>query len=522
MKKKILLSDKNGAMEEKEVEYIPVRFILAILLIALETIGVLTMTLLCALYIPYFYILMYFTEIFCVLKIINSEENPEYKVPWLLFVLLVPVAGFLIYFMFYNRTLSKKWIKRMKAIHEQNVHTDDQNALEQLAEEDRVAYLQANLLKKISGTHLYQNTDVKYYDMGEKLFPVMLEDLKKAEKFIFMEYFIVEEGLFWNSILDILKEKAANGVEVRVVYDDIGCMKTLPGNYYKILRSYGIKAVPFSILRGQANNEFNNRSHRKITVIDGKVAYTGGVNIADEYINEIERFGVWKDVGIRLEGEAVAEMTSIFLGDYEMNVKTPVSDADYYYHSGVLVRNSGYVVPFGDGPEPIYKRRVAKVMLLNMLSQGQDYVYMMSPYLIIDNELCEAIENAAMRGVDVRIITPHIPDQKIVFLMTRSHYKRLMDAGVKIYEYEPGFVHAKVYLSDDKYAIVGTINLDYRSLVHHFENGVWMYRHEVLTQIKADISNTMAQSLEMTDERIRDTLVQRLIRVLVRVFSPML
>ena len=372
MKKRILVYDKYGTEKEKEVEYIPVRFIIAILLIALETIGVLAMTILCALYIPYFYILMYLTEIFCVLKIINSEENPEYKVPWLLFVLLVPVAGFLIYFMFYNRKLSKKWIRRMKAIQEQNVHTDDQNALAQLAEEDRVAHLQANLLKKISGTHLYQNTDVKYYEMGEKLFPAMLEDLKKAENFIFMEYFIVEEGLFWNSILNILKEKAANGVEVRVVYDDIGCMKTLPGNYYKILREYGIKAVSFSILRGQANNEFNNRSHRKITVIDGKVAYTGGVNIADEYINEIERFGVWKDVGIRLEGEAVAEMTSIFLGDYEMNVKTPVSDADNYYRLGVSVQDSGYVIPFGDGPEPIYKRRVSKIMLLNMLNQAQE------------------------------------------------------------------------------------------------------------------------------------------------------
>lgn len=521
MKKKVLTYDQYGA-KEREVEYIPVRFIIAIALIVLETLGVLSLTILCALHIPYFYILMYLTEIFCVLKIINSEENPEYKVPWLLFVLIVPVAGFLIYFMFYNRQLSKKWIKRMHAIREQHVHTDDQKALDKLEAEGKTAYLQANLLRKISGTHLYQNTDIQYFEMGEKLFAAMLEDLRKAEKFIFMEYFIIEEGLFWNSILDILKEKASKGVDVRVVYDDIGCMKTLPGNYYKILQGYGIKAIPFSVLRGQANNEFNNRSHRKITVIDGKVAYTGGVNIADEYINEVEKFGVWKDVGIRLEGKAVAEMTSTFLGDYEMSVKTPVSDASIYYENTVSVENEGYVIPFGDGPVPIYQRRVAKIMLLNMLNQAQEYVYMMSPYLIIDNELCEAMENAAMRGIDVRIITPHIPDQKIVFLMTRSHYKRLMDAGVKIYEYEPGFVHAKVYLSDDKYAIVGTINLDYRSLVHHFENGVWMYRHEVLETIKNDVSNTMKQSLGVTDELIKDTLVQKLIRVLVRVFSPML
>ena len=521
MKTKIVIYDKDGA-KEKEVNYIPVRFIIAILLILLETLAVLGITFLCAMYIPYFYIAMFLTEIFCVLKIINSEENPDYKIPWLVFVLVVPVAGFMIYFMFYSRRLSNKWIKRARKIANEQIHTEDGETLTRLKTEDKQAYLQANLLRKLSMTHVYQNTDVKYFDMGEKLFASMLEDLKKAENFIFMEYFIVEEGIFWNSILDILKEKAANGADVRVVYDDIGCMLTLPGDYHKTLQSYGIKAVPFSMLKGQANNEFNNRSHRKIMVIDGKVGYTGGVNIADEYINEKTLFGLWKDVGIRLEGEAVVQLTSTFLVDYELNVKTPVDDFAPYFENRISIENKGYVIPFGDGPEPMYKHRVAKIMLMNMLSQAQDYVYMMSPYLIIDNELCQAMENAAMRGIDVRILTPHIPDKKVVFWMTRSHYKRLMDAGVKIYEFEPGFVHAKVYLSDDKYAIVGTINLDYRSLVHHFENGVWIYNHEVLNQIKDDMAGTMKQSLEMNDELIEDTLLQRLIRALVRVFSPML
>lgn len=521
MKKTIKIYDENGA-KEKEVNYIPVRFIFAILLIILETLAVLGIMVLCALYIPYFYIAMFLTEIFCVLKIINSEENPDYKIPWLLFVLVVPVAGFMIYLMFYDRRLSKKWIKRAEKINEQQIRTNDEETLLRLEKEDKQAYLQANLLRKLSSTHVYQNTDAEYFDMGEKLFASMLDDLKKAEKFIFMEYFIIEEGIFWNSILDILKEKASNGLDVRVVYDDIGCMRTLPGNYYKILQGYGIKAIPFSRLRGQANNEFNNRSHRKILVIDGKVGYTGGVNIADEYINEKVLFGLWKDVGIRMEGEAVAQLTSIFLADYELNVKTLVSDFTPYYMNGTSVENEGYMIPFGDGPEPMYERRVAKIMFINMLSQAQDYVYMMSPYLIIDNELCQAIENAAIRGIDVRIITPHIPDQKIAFVMTRSYYKRLMDAGVGIYEFEPGFVHAKVYLSDDKYAIVGTINLDYRSLVHNFENGVWIYKHKVLKQIKDDMEGTMKQSLIMTDELMEDTLLKRAIRVIVRVFSPIL
>ncbi|MGN0350365.1 MAG: cardiolipin synthase [Roseburia sp.] len=521
MKKTILIRDKDG-VKEQEVSYIPFRFILAILLIILETAGVLAATILCAVYIPYFYLAMYVTEFVCVLKIINSQENPDYKIPWLLFVLIVPVAGFMIYFMFYDRRLSKKYVKRLEKIKSQQVQTEDQEAFSKLKEEDKQAYLNANLLCKLADTHLYQNTDAKYCNMGEKLFAAMLEDLKKAENFIFLEYFIIEEGVFWNSIFDVLKEKAANGVEVKVIYDDVGCMCTLPGDYYKTLRQQGIQAVCFSRLKGQADNEFNNRSHRKIMVIDGKVGYTGGVNLADEYINEKVVLGLWKDVGIRLEGEAVTQLTSIFLADYEMNVRTPVADFTPYFGDGISTDNKGYIIPFGDGPGPMYGHRVAKTMIMNMLNQAEDYVYMMSPYLIIDNELCQAIENAAMRGIDVRIVTPHIPDKKIIFVMTRSYYKRLMNAGVKIYEFEPGFVHAKVYLSDDRYAIVGTINLDYRSLVHHFENGVWLYKHEVLGQIKDDVTETMGKSIEMDDKSIKDTILQRLIRVLVRVLSPLL
>ncbi|MGN0695233.1 MAG: cardiolipin synthase [Oscillospiraceae bacterium] len=521
MKKKIRIKSRYG-VKEREIDYIPVRFILAILIIILETGGVIAAVILCAKYIPYFYLAMWATEIVCVLKVINSEENPDYKIPWLILLLCVPVAGFMIYFMFYSRKLSDKYIRRTKRIAGQQVKTDDSEAFAQLEQSDKKAYLQANLLCRMADVHLYRNTSAEYYDMGEKLFAAMLADLKRAEKFIFMEYFIIEEGVFWNSILEVLKEKAAAGVEVRVLYDDVGCMCTLPGDYYKTLQSFGIKSVCFSRLKGQANNEFNNRSHRKITVIDNRAAFTGGVNIADEYINEKKLFGVWKDVGIRLEGEAVTQLTSIFLADYEMNVKASVTVFAPYYLNGSSAENGGYVIPFGDGPNPMYKRRVAKTMIMNMLNQAQDYVYMMSPYLIIDSELCTAIENAAIRGVDVRIITPHIPDKKVIFLMTRSYYKRLMGAGVRIYEYEPGFVHAKVYLADGEYGIVGTVNLDYRSLVHHFENGVWLYKHEVLGQIREDMLSTMEQSISVGDDMIKNTVPQRIIRALVRVLSPLL
>ncbi|MGN0806395.1 MAG: phosphatidylserine/phosphatidylglycerophosphate/cardiolipin synthase family protein, partial [Candidatus Coproplasma sp.] len=327
-------------------------------------------------------------------------------------------------------------------------------------------------------------------------------------------------GLFWNTILEILKQKAAKGVEVRVIYDDIGCMMTLPGNYYKQLEKFGIRSVPFSKLRGQANNEFNNRSHRKITVIDGKIGFTGGVNLADEYINRIVKHGHWKDVGIRLQGEAVNELTRLFLIDYNLNDKNSDDDFSLYY-GNESCKQDGYCIPFGDGPNPLFQRQVAKTVIINMLSQAKRYVYITTPYLIIDNELVQALENTAIRGVDVRIITPHIPDKKLVFSMTRSHYVRLLDAGVKIYEYESGFIHAKTYLSDDETAMVGTINMDYRSLVHHFENGVWIYKHGVLEDIKKDFLDTQGKSIRFERSMLKENAFQKFICAMVKVFSPL-
>ena len=307
-----------------------------------------------------------------------------------------------------------------------------------------------------------------------------------------------------------------------MVYDDIGCMAVLPGNYYKILRSYGIEAIPFSVLRGNADSEFNNRSHRKILVIDGKVGYTGGINLADEYINAFAKYGHWKDTGVRLEGEAVWELTKLFLIDYGINVKKmPEIKADLFPVQK-NISEAGYIIPFGDGPRPIYTRRVGKSVIQNMLSSATRYMYMTTPYLIIDNDLCQSIENAALRGVDVRIIVPHIPDKKLIFAMTRSFYKRLMDAGVKIYEYAPGFIHAKSYLADDQYAMIGTINLDYRSLVHHFENGVWMYRCFAVGALKADMENTLTKCMEVTPNMLKTSLAERFIRSVVRIFAPML
>ena len=512
----------NGKSEEREYSYIPFRYIIAVLITAFEVLTVLGIVVVLCLYVPYFYILAWLTEIGCVIKIIASDDNPDYKVPWLLFVLIVPIAGFMLYFMFYSRTLQKRFIKRLDDLKSQAYRKDDAALLAQLREENPTAAAQAKMLCGISESHLFTSTKQRYFPLGEDMFAAMLEDLKKAEHFIFMEYFIIEDGKFWNAILDILKAKAATGVDVRVLYDDIGCMMTLPGNYHKTLKSFGIHAVPFSRLKGNADSEFNNRSHRKITVIDGKIGYTGGINIADEYINEVERFGHWKDTALRLEGEAVWELTKLFLVDFGINLrKLPETKADLYPKQNTI-NEPGWLVPFGDGPNPIYKRRVGKSVIQNMLSASTDYCWMTSPYLIIDNDLCTDMENAALRGVDVRIIVPHIPDKKLVFMMTQSFYPRLMAAGVRIYEYEPGFIHAKSYLADDQYAMIGTINLDYRSLVHHFENGVWMYGCESIGNLKADIEDTLNKSIEITPDMLKTNLLQRFIRAVVRIFAPML
>ena len=521
MKKKYRVKTDKETIE-REYNYIPVRYIIAFIIILLEVLAVIGIVVACCYYIPYFYIAAFITEIFCVIKIIASDDNPDYKVPWLLFVLILPIAGFMLYFLFYSRKLQKKFIRRLDELKTYRYEQSQEKLLDELDCENAHASAQARMLCSISGASIFKNTKQTYYPLGEDMWQAMLPDLEKSERFIFMEYFIIEEGMFWNSILDVLKRKAADGVTVRVLYDDIGCMSTLPGDYNKQLGTFGIEARPFSRLRGQADGEFNNRSHRKICVIDGKVGYTGGVNIADEYINEIERFGHWKDTSIRLEGEAVWELTRLFLTDYGINVKNlPETKCELYPNQNDISAD-GYVIPFGDGPHPLYERRVGKSVIQNMLATATEYMYMTTPYLIIDNELCQSIENAALRGVDVRIIVPHIPDKKLIFGMTRSFYHRLMKSGVRIYEYKPGFIHAKSYVADDEYSMIGTINLDYRSLVHHFENGVWMYRCDSIKDLKKDIEETMEKSIEVTPDMLKTGLFTRFVRSVVRIFAPML
>lgn len=508
--------------DEKKAKYMPVRYIAAFAVTALAAAAAIGIVLALCRVVPYFYLLAWAAEIGCVIRIMASDDNPDEKIPWLLLVLAVPVAGFVLYFLFYSRKRKNKYVRRLQEIKNSAYVKEDAKSFKQLAQEDPLAHSQARMLCSIAGTHLFCGTAQTYFPMGEDVYPRMLEDLRRAEEFIFLEFFIIEAGKFWNSVLEILKEKAAAGLDVRVVYDDVGCMTTLPGNYARQLEDFGIQATPFSRMGGKVDSELSNRGHRKILVIDGRVGYTGGFNLADEYINAIKKYGTWKDSGLRLEGEAVWELTKLFFIDFGLNVKHIPPVKVNCFPACRASGEPGYLVPFGDGPHPVYTRRVGKSVIKNMLCAATRYAYITTPYLIIDNDMCQSLENAALRGVDVRIIVPHIPDKRIIFEMTRSFYPRLMSAGVRIYEYTPGFMHAKNYLADDVYAMVGSVNLDYRSLVHHFENGVWMYRCESIQALKADMENTLKESEEIVPQGSKDGVIHKAICAVVRIVAPMM
>ncbi len=505
----------------KKFKIIPPRLILAVLIFAFEILAMIGVVFWLCYYVNYFYLLAMITQIACVIKIIASDDNPDYKIPWLLVVLILPVAGFMLYFIFSRRKLKKRYTKRFKEIINFLPSDNKTSVLKEVEKDEITAYNTLSMTANLSGASAYNDTNIKYYGDIEVLQKDLLLDLSKAEKFIFLEFFIIECGIFWDSVLQILKQKAKLGVDVRVVYDDIGCIFKLPATYYKTLKSWGIKAVPFSRLKGSADSEFNNRNHRKIIVIDGKIGYTGGFNLADEYINKIQKFGHWKDAGVRLMGGAVAEFTKTFIMDFYLNEKTfnPPS-VDYFNTTSEM--GDGYILPFTDGPKPIYNRQVSKSVIQNILYSAKRYVYITTPYLIVDNDLLSDIENTALRGVKVKIILPYIPDKKLVFIMSRSYYQRLLSSGVEIYEYTPGFIHAKTYVVDGEYAMVGTINLDYRSLVHHFENGVLCYKSSFIKDVEKDFLDSVKLSTKVELGNVKNTVFQRFISSLVRVFSPLL
>lgn len=466
--------------------------------------------------------LVFLISVATVIAIVNRSMSPESKVTWLI-VTFVPVFGPLLYLMFGERRLSKKELKQLQELNSIAFHENNGRQLHlQLQETDKPAYGIINaLLHMDSNAEVYDQTDSQFFTNGEEMWQQMLEDLKRAEKFIFLEYYIVDEGLMWDSILEVLEEKAAQGVEVKMLYDDIGCMVTLPGDYTVHLRSKGIDAHKFNKVIPRMTVAYNNRDHRKILVIDGQISYTGGINLADEYINRIERFGHWKDSGIRIDGPATQAFTRLFLMNWYIN-RGEISDFDQYHLENQTRHGSGLCIPYGSGPKPIYKTKVGKIVYQNLINQAEDFVYITTPYLIIDYDLTEDIKNAAMRGVDVRIVTPHIPDKKLIQLVTRGAYPDLLSAGVRIFEYTPGFIHSKQMIVDDRFAAVGTINLDYRSLVHHYENAVLLYKTESIADIGKDFEGIFEQSQEIFSDTINPTWYQMMIKEVTQLFAPML
>ena len=467
----------------------------------------------------YCYILFFILGILVLLKIINGNANPNYKIAWIIPVLTIPIFGTLMYLIFGNKLneKDKKLVKNKENI--QNNLKQDKKIMENIKEQDINFYNQANYIYRNAYYPIYENTYTEYLKVGEVYYKRLIEELKKAEKYIFMQYFIIHKGKFWNEILEVLKQKAKEGIDVRVVYDDMGCIVTLPNKYYEQLNKYGIKACSFNKFIPVLTSKLNNRDHRKITVIDGKVAFTGGINLADEYINEIERFGHWKDNGILIKGDAVWNFTVIFLSLWDY-IHAKNENFENFRPKQEVINSQGFVQPYDD--TPLDNERVGQTVYLNLINKAEKYIYITTPYLIIDDELENALCVAAKSGIDVRIITPGIPDKKIVNEVTKAYYNDLIENGVKIYEYSKGFIHAKTFLVDDKIATVGTVNLDYRSLYLHFECGVLMYKTECIKDIKEDLEETLSVSKQVLIDDTKVGLFRSLKRAILRLFSPLM
>ena len=459
-------------------------------------------------------------------SVITRWSNPSFKLSWVFFIMMVPIVGVPVYLIFGRPGLTRGTRKRMDAVNAkiEPCLTENTQITEYLRKEHPQAALQSDYIWNAAHDPVYGHTSSCYYKCGEELFEAMLADIRHAQTYIFLEYFILDTGEMYDTLVKELEKKVSEGVDVRLIYDDVGCVNKMPPHFYRKLQEKGIKCAAFNPARPVLAIIMNNRDHRKIMVIDGKISYTGGVNIADEYINKIHRFGYWKDTGIRLEGEASKNFTAMFLEMWDYIVGSESRFDSYLPDTSYAERipTQGYVQPYDD--TPLDNENVGENVYLNMITRATRYVYIFTPYLILDQEMTVALCNAAKSGVDVRIVTPGIPDKKMVFLLTRSHYARLLENGVRIYEYTPGFLHAKCFVCDDEYATVGSVNLDYRSLYLHFECGVFLYQTPAVAQVYADMQETFAVSREVMIEdcRKKHPFGMRLLHALLRLIAPLL
>lgn len=476
-------------------------------------------------YFVYVYTILTLLSVAALLKILTGKSNPAYKIAWIIPIMLFPIFGGLFYLLFGGYNSSKRRKRKMREIEERmtKLLVQNESILQEIQAIDRGAANQSRYIEKYSFCPVYNNTISEYLSPGECMFERLLQELDKAERYIFLEYFIIEEGVMWTAVLNILLKKVQQGVDVRVIYDDIGCLLTLPYAYDKKLEGMGIKCCAFNRFVPILSGRINNRDHRKIVVIDGCTGFTGGVNLADEYINVYQKHGHWKDSAILIQGEAVWSFTVMFLSLWSYQRKTE-EDFECYRplrRQTETFVSDGYVQPFNDGP--LNDELIGETVYLNLINRAERYVYINTPYLILDYEMIIALCAAAKRSVDVRIITPHIPDKWFVHSVTSSNYALLVENGVKIYEYLPGFNHAKSLAVDDEMGVVGTINLDYRSLFLHFECGVWLYQTQSILEVKEDFLRTLEQCQLITLEHCRSVpWYKRLGRIILRIFAPLM
>ena len=456
------------------------------------------------------------------LKIAVEHHKSGYKTMWIFLSLLFPVLGIVLYLLQTSQLSTKRFGKRIEKIEKKTNDTFfyPETAFEEIKNKSAAFIPQCSYLQNFARFPVYGNNETEYFSPGELFYEQLLVELEKAEKYIFLEYFIVEEGVMWDSILEILKRKAAAGVTVRLLYDDLGCFLTLPNAYPKILSQYGIECYKFNPFRPFLSTVQNNRDHRKIVSIDGITAFTGGINLADEYINEYEKHGHWKDSAVMLKGSAAWSLTVMFLQMWEFVSKKTQDILSYYPSELYNKQNNGYVQPYADSP--MDKENVGEHVYLQIINNAKKYVYINTPYLIIDDAMVSALTLAAKSGIDVRIVTPCRWDKKIVHMTTRSYYRELLSAGVKIYEYTKGFMHSKTFVSDDTVATVGTTNLDYRSLYLHFECGVVMYNTKAVGQVKDDFLSTLEICHEINLEDCKANGFQRLVQNTLRLFAPLM
>lgn len=499
------------------------RLIFAILSFLLQTLWSVALAIWLNNYSMVLSLLFTVVAIVAVMRIYCSQSNAAFKMPWIILILAFPVLGLCLYLMFGHREATRGMRKRFERIRPEIIEAlkQDADVMTELENRDFGVANQCRYIYDYGKYPAYYNTDVVFYSEASDAFEAQLEELKKAEHFIFMEYHAIEEAQAFARLKNVLAERVKNGVEVRLIYDDVGSIGFIDAAFVKRMEAVGVQCRMFNPVTPVFNIFMNNRDHRKITVIDNKIGFTGGYNLADEYFNLVHPYGYWKDTGVKLIGEAVESFTAMFLEMWNAMERTDTDYNQYLIKPSYQAKEKGIVHPYADSP--LDSEYVGENVYLNLIKHAKHYVYIDTPYLIISDEMRRELCLAAKRGVDVRIITPGIPDKKAIYRVTRSYYSGLVQSGVRIYEYTPGFLHAKQVICDDELATVGTINFDFRSLYHHFENGVLLYGYDCIKDIKRDFAATIEASHEVTEEYCAGKKrILLIVQAFWRLFAPLL